>query len=178
MAKSYVKFEVSNEVVAKTYEALQLAKQSGSVKKGANEVTKSVERGLATFVVIATDVEPEEVVMHIPMICEQKKIAYTYVPSKQELGKSIGLIVPCAAIAVENQGTATAVIKDVIGRVTGSSRTAAPKASAAPSEQPKAEKKPKPRVSKKEAPAQQQPAEQPAQAPQTAGAPEAEKTTE
>ncbi len=166
MAKSYVKFEVSNEVVAKTYEALQLAKQSGSVKKGANEVTKSVERGLATFVVIATDVEPEEVVMHIPMICEQKKIAYTYVPSKQELGKSIGLIVPCAAIAVENQGTATAVIKDVIGRVTGSSRAASQKA-AAPSEgQPKVEKKPRARAPKKDAQqAPQQGAEQ-AQAPQ------------
>ena len=65
MAKSYVKFEVSNDVVAKTYEALQLAKQSGVVKKGANEVTKSVERGLASFVVIAGDVEPEEVVIHI-----------------------------------------------------------------------------------------------------------------
>jgi large subunit ribosomal protein L7Ae len=136
MAKSYVKFEVSDEVVAKTYEALQLAKQSGVIKKGANEVTKSVERGLASFVVIATDVEPEEVVMHIPMICEQKKIAYTYVPSKQELGKAIGLIVPCAAIAVEGQGTASAAIKDITSRTTGSSQSA-PRA-----EQPKAEKKP------------------------------------
>ena len=138
MAKTYVKFEVSNEVVAKTYEALQLAKQSGVIKKGANEVTKSVERGLASFVVIATDVEPEEVVMHIPMICEQKKIAYTYVPSKQELGKAIGLIVPCAAIAVENQGTATAQIKDITGRVSG----AMPQSPKAAAEQPKAEKKP------------------------------------
>ncbi len=138
MAKTYVKFEVSNEVVAKTYEALQLAKQSGSIKKGANEVTKSVERGLATFVVIAGDVEPEEVVMHIPMLCEQRKIAYTFVPSKQELGKSIGLIVPCAAIAVENQGTATAQIKDVVGRISGSM----PKSEAPKQEQPKQEKKP------------------------------------
>ena len=138
MVKTYVKFEVSNEVVAKTYEALQLAKQSGSIKKGANEVTKSVERGLATFVVIAGDVEPEEVVMHIPMLCEQRKIAYTFVPSKQELGKSIGLIVPCAAIAVENQGTATAQIKDVVGRVSGSM----PKSEAPKQEQPKQEKKP------------------------------------
>ena len=139
MAKSYVKFEVSNEVVAKTYEALQLAKQSGSIKKGANEVTKSVERGLASFVVIATDVEPEEVVMHIPMICEQKKIAYTYVPSKQELGKAIGLIVPCAAIAVENQGTAAAQIKDITGRITGLAPQSSPKAAA---KAPEAEKKP------------------------------------
>lgn len=171
MAKSYVKFEVSNEVVAKTYEALQLAKQSGSVKKGANEVTKSVERGLASFVVIATDVEPEEVVMHIPMICEQKKIAYTYVPSKQELGKSIGLIVPCAAIAVENQGTATAQIKDIIGKITGVSRAAAPKA--AVSEQPKAEKKP----ARQRAPKKESPAQAPS-APSEAAPKEAEKAAE
>jgi large subunit ribosomal protein L7Ae len=121
MAKSYIKFEVSGEVVSKTYEALQMAKQSGSVRKGANEVTKSVERGMASFVVIATDVEPEEVVMHIPSLCEQKRIAFTYVPSKIELGKSIGLSVPCAAIAVENQGNAAQAIRDLTGRITGTS---------------------------------------------------------
>lgn len=122
MAKSFVKFEVPEEVVKKTYEALQLVKQSGSVKKGSNEVTKSVERGLASFVVIAEDVDPEEVVMHIPSICEQKKIAYTYVPNKLELGKSIGLNVPCTAVAVENQGNASQSIKDIISRLTGSSK--------------------------------------------------------
>jgi large subunit ribosomal protein L7Ae len=122
MAKSYVKFEVSNDVVAKTYEALQLAKQSGVVKKGANEVTKSVERGLASFVVIAGDVEPEEVVIHLPSICEQKKISYSYVPSKQELGKSIGMNVPCTAVAVENAGKAEPIIKDIISRITGTSQ--------------------------------------------------------
>ena len=122
MAKSFVKFEVPEEVVKKTYEALQLVKQSGSVKKGSNEVTKSVERGLASFVVIAEDVDPEEVVMHIPSICEQKKIAYTYVPNKLELGKSIGLNVPCTAVAVENQGNAAQSIKDIVSRLTGSSK--------------------------------------------------------
>ncbi|MGC8651764.1 MAG: 50S ribosomal protein L7Ae [Candidatus Micrarchaeia archaeon] len=122
MAKSYVKFEVSNDVVAKTYEALQLVKQSGVVRKGANEVTKSVERGLASFVVIAGDVDPEEVVLHIPVICEQKKVPYSYVPSKLDLGKSIGLNVPCTAVAVENQGKAEQAIKDIIAKVTGVSQ--------------------------------------------------------
>ena len=122
MAKSYVKFEVSKDVADKTYEALQLAKQSGVVRKGANEVTKSVERGLASFVVIAEDVEPEEVVMHIPKICEQKKIPYSYVPSKLDLGKAIGLNVPCTAIAVENPGKAEPSIKDIISKVTGVSQ--------------------------------------------------------
>ncbi|MGC8649029.1 MAG: 50S ribosomal protein L7Ae [Candidatus Micrarchaeia archaeon] len=120
MAKSYVEFEVSSEVMAKTAEALQLAKQSGGIiRKGANEVTKSIERGLASFVVIAADVEPEEVVVHIPKLCAQKKIAYTYLATKEELGKAIGINVPCAAVAVESQGNASALIKEVIAKTTG-----------------------------------------------------------
>ncbi len=119
MAESYVKFKVSDEVVAKTYEALQLAKKSGRLRKGVNEVTKSIDRGLATFVVIAEDVTPEEVVMHIPMLCEQKKVPYSYVPKKEELGKSISLTVPCTAIAVETQGGAEQAIKEVVSMVTG-----------------------------------------------------------
>ncbi len=147
MAKSYVKFEVSNDVVAKTYEALQLVKQSGTVRKGANEVTKSVERGLATFVVLAGDVEPEEVVVHIPKLCEQKKIAFSYVPSKMELGKAIGMTVPCAAVAVEKQGSGTNAIKDVISKVTGVSQKGEKK------EEKREEKKdaqPKPQSQKKQ----------------------------
>jgi large subunit ribosomal protein L7Ae len=146
MAKSYVKFEVSNDVVSKTYEALQLAKQSGTVRKGANEVTKSVERGLATIVIIAADVEPEEVVIHIPSLCEQKKIPYSYVPSKQELGKSIGMNVPCAAVAVENAGSAANAIKDITAKTTGTTTQSKPQAtqqqaSQAPEQKPKPQKK-------------------------------------
>jgi len=119
MAKSYVKFEVSKEVADKIVEAVRLAKQSGNVRKGANEVTKSIERGLATFVVIAEDVEPEEVVMHIPTLCEQKKIPYAYVPTKEALGKAVGLNVPCTSIAIEKAGQAEGAIKDIISRITG-----------------------------------------------------------
>ncbi len=138
MAKSYVKFEVSEEVASKTYEALQLAKQSGTLRKGANEVTKSIERGLASFVVIAADVDPEEVVVHLPTLCEQKKIAYSYVPSKTDLGKAIGLNISCAAIAVENAGKAAPQIKEIVSRVTGM----APKEQAQkPAQTEKAEKK-------------------------------------
>ncbi len=148
MAKSYVKFEVSDEVAAKTYEALQLAKQSGTIRKGANEVTKSVERGLASFVVIAGDVDPEEVVVHIPSLCEQKKVPYSYVPNKADLGKAIGMNVPCTAIAVEGQGSASGAIKDVISKVTGQSSHAS--ASEKEKAQPKHEQKEKPKASKKQ----------------------------
>ncbi|MDE1856476.1 MAG: 50S ribosomal protein L7Ae [Candidatus Micrarchaeota archaeon] len=122
MAKSYMDIEVSDEVVAKTIEALQSARRAGTIRKGANEVTKSVERGLAKFVVVAGDVEPEEVVMHIPKLCKQRKIPYSFVPSKLDLGKAIGINVPCTAIAVEKEGDAANAIKDIIAKVTGTSQ--------------------------------------------------------
>ncbi len=151
MAKSYVKFEVANEVVSRTYEALQLVKQSGKIRKGANEVTKSVEQGLASFVVIAGDVDPEEVVIHIPKICEEKKIPYSYVPSKLELGKSIGMNVPCTAVAVENAGSAEHNIKDVISKVTGQSQSTQPHSHQ--QQEQKKEAKPKEKKEKKQTPA-------------------------
>lgn len=164
MAKSYVKFEVSNDVVSKTYEALQLAKQTGTIRKGSNEVTKSVERGLASFVVIAGDVEPEEVVVHIPGLCEQKKIPYSYVPSKLDLGKAIGLNVPCTAIAVENAGNAASSIKDVVSKVTGVSQ---PKTAEKAQPEQKQEKAAKPKVQKeKPAPKEEQPEQKQEQKPE------------
>ena len=123
MAKSYVKFEVPKEIADKSLEALRLAKQSGSVKKGVNEVTKSVERGLATLVLLAGDVEPEEVVMHIPTLCEQKKIPLVFIPAKLDLGKAVGLNVPCAAASIEKPGEGQAQLKEVTAwstRATGS----------------------------------------------------------
>jgi large subunit ribosomal protein L7Ae len=87
MAKEYAKFEVPKEIVDKSLEALRLAKQSGAVRKGVNEVTKSIERGLAALVFIAGDVEPEEVVMHLPTLCEQKRIPYLFIPASWILGR-------------------------------------------------------------------------------------------
>jgi len=66
MAKPiYVKFEVPAELENKALEALELARDTGKIKKGTNEVTKSIERGVAKLVLIGEDVQPEEIVAHI-----------------------------------------------------------------------------------------------------------------
>lgn len=119
MAKAYVKFEVPKEIAEKSLEALRLAKQSGAVRKGVNEVTKAVERGIAGLVVIAADVEPEEVVMHIPTLCEQKKIPFVFVPAKLDLGKAAGLGVPCATAAIEKAGEGQSQMKEVASWAAG-----------------------------------------------------------
>ncbi|VVC02050.1 50S ribosomal protein L7Ae [uncultured archaeon] len=113
MAKSYVKFETPKDVQAKALEAITVASDTGRIRKGANETTKAIEGGNATLVVIAEDVDPEEVVMHLPMICGEKNVPYCYVPTKKELGASAGLSVPCAAIAIEKPGNAAEIVKSI-----------------------------------------------------------------
>lgn len=113
----YVKFEVPREVADATYEALQIATRTGLVKKGTNETTKAVERGVAKLVVIAEDVDPPEVVAHLPILCEERKTPYVFVPSKQKIGASVGIDVAAASVCVVNEGEAAGLIKEIIIRV-------------------------------------------------------------
>ena len=85
----YVKYEAPKEVVDAAYEALTIASKSGVVRKGTNEATKAVERAIAKLVVIAEDVEPPEVIAHLPLLCDERKIPYVFVPSKEQIGKAI-----------------------------------------------------------------------------------------
>ena len=110
---AYVKFQVPKELSEKTYDAVEKARDSGKTRKGVNEVTKAIERGAAKLVVMAEDVDPEEVMMHIPVICEEKKIAYSYVPSKSELGKAAGLEVPTSSIAIVEEGEGKKLIEEI-----------------------------------------------------------------
>jgi len=113
----YVKFDVPNEVADATYEALQIASQTGSVRIGTNETTKAIERGQAKLVVIAEDVDPPEVVAHLPLLCEERKIPYVFVPSREKLGVSSGIEVPSAAVAIATVGESVALIKEISSRI-------------------------------------------------------------
>ena len=68
----YVKYETPKDLVNAIYEAVRLAKQSGIVRKGTNETTKAIERGISKLVIIAEDVEPPEVVAHLPILCDER----------------------------------------------------------------------------------------------------------
>ena len=96
----------------KAYEAVEVARTTGKIKNGTNEVTKSIERGTAKLVVFAKDVNPPEVIMHIPLLCKEKGIPCVEVPSKEELGAAAGLQVGTSAIAVSEPGEASALIKE------------------------------------------------------------------
>jgi large subunit ribosomal protein L7Ae len=113
----YVKINVPKEVADAAYEALQLATQTGAVRKGTNETTKAVERSQAKLVVIAEDVDPPEVVAHLPLICDERKIPYVFVPNKQKIGSAIGIDVPAAAACIVESGDAGSLVKEISKRL-------------------------------------------------------------
>ena len=113
MPKSYVKFSISKELADKVLQAVELAKNTGKIRRGTNETTKAIEKGIAQLVVIAEDVDPEEIVMHLPALCDEKKIPYVYVPNKVELGRATGIDVPSAAIALVELGEGKNLLKDI-----------------------------------------------------------------
>ncbi|MCL2867905.1 MAG: 50S ribosomal protein L7Ae [Candidatus Bathyarchaeota archaeon] len=112
----YVKIDVPQEVVDAAYEALSTASKSGSIRKGTNEATKAVERSIAKLVVIAEDVDPPEVIAHLPLLCDERKIPYVFVPTKEALGKAIGIDVPCASACIIKED-ASGLIKEIITRL-------------------------------------------------------------
>jgi large subunit ribosomal protein L7Ae len=110
---AYQKFEPNESLADKTYDAVETAADTGEVRVGTNEVTKAIERNEAKLIVIAGNVSPEEIVMHIPPLAEEKDISYTFVPDKEELGLAAGIGVQSAAIAVTSTGNADEEVEDV-----------------------------------------------------------------
>ena len=105
--------QIPESLVADVYKAVEIAAKTGKVKKGVNETTKALEREKAKFVVIADDVTPKEITMHLPLLAEEKKVTYVSVPSKAELGKAAGIKVPTSAIAVLDEGDAKSLIEGI-----------------------------------------------------------------
>lgn len=113
----YVRFKASKEVQDLAYELIEKARDHGKISKGANETTKQVERGQAKLVVMAEDVSPEEILAHMPILCEEKKIPYTYVPTKEELGSAAGLNVGTTAVAIVDIGKEKEDIENIVKKI-------------------------------------------------------------
>lgn len=94
------------------YEIVEKARKTGKIEKGTNEVTKAVERGVAKFVVYADDVQPKEIVQHLPLLCREKGIPFANVDSKQKLGVAAGITVATASIAIIDAGDAAGKIAE------------------------------------------------------------------
>lgn len=114
---NYVTFEVSEEIQNKALEAVEAARESGKIKKGSNEATKAIERGIAQLVLIGGDVEPAEIVMHLGPLCDEKKIPYLFINKQNDIGAACGLEVGSAAAAIVKSGKAKETIDDIAAQI-------------------------------------------------------------
>ena len=124
-------------IVNKAYEAVEIAAKTGKIKKGTNEVTKTIERGAAKLVLVAGDVNPPEVVMHLEPLCKEKDTICIKVPNREELGAAAGLNIPTSSIAIVEAGDSDAVIKEIANL----EKKETPKEEKKAEETPKEEKK-------------------------------------
>ena len=79
------------------------ASQLKQIKKGANEATKTLNRGISDLIIIAADAKPLEIVLHLPLLCEDKNVPYVFVESQKLLGRSCGVSRPVIAASILNK---------------------------------------------------------------------------
>merc|ERR1712164_88399 len=107
MAENSKAFPLADtEMTRKILDLTQQATNYKQLRKGANEATKTLNRGISEFVVLAADTEPLEILLHLPLLAEDKNVPYVFVPSKQALGRACGVSRPVIAASVTtNEGS-------------------------------------------------------------------------
>lgn len=147
--KSYVKLETPADIKAKLPELVSSALNANGLRKGVNETTKAIERGEAKLVVVAEDVDPEEIVMHLPVLCTEKKIPIAYIASKKDLGKHAGIKVGTTSVAIVSCGNNENSLKEVVSKLSGISSSAAKEEKTTAKAEEKAETAEKPKKTPK-----------------------------
>lgn len=77
------------------------------IRKGVREVQKSLRKGLKGILLLAADTSPVDIIVHLPLVCEDAAMPYCFLPSKKELGRACGskrsmcalMILPATAAA-------------------------------------------------------------------------------
>ena len=92
----------SKQIQKEIFNTITRCAQIKKIKKGANEATKTLNRGISDLIVIAADVKPLEIVLHLPLLCEDKNVPYVFVESQRLLGRACGVSRPVIAASILN----------------------------------------------------------------------------
>jgi len=69
-----------SELTIALLDLIQQATNYKQTKKGANEATKTLNRGISEMIIMAADAEPIEILLHLPLLCEDKNVPYVFLP--------------------------------------------------------------------------------------------------
>ncbi|KAJ5471019.1 hypothetical protein N7530_008376 [Penicillium desertorum] len=115
-----VAWPIADEALSQSLlDLVQQAAHYRQLKKGANECTKSLNRGTSELVIMAADTSPLAIVLHLPLLAEDKNVPYVYVPSKMALGRATGVSRPviAASITTNEASDLTAQIRAIKNQV-------------------------------------------------------------
>lgn len=113
------------ELASGLYDLVSQCASLKQIKKGANEATKTLNRGITELIIIAADANPLEIVLHLPILCEEKvtlsliqNIPYVFVQSKKALGTACGTArnVICVSILKNKTSKANDSIKEIVNQ--------------------------------------------------------------
>ncbi|KAK9506347.1 hypothetical protein O3M35_008302 [Rhynocoris fuscipes] len=82
----------SRKLTKKIYKLIKKASKNREYcKTGLKLVQSAIRKGATGLVILAGDVSPVDVMIHLPAVCEDKEIPYCYVPSKDDIGTAMGV---------------------------------------------------------------------------------------
>ena len=90
----------SDKLCKKLYKVIRKASKSHHLKRGVREVAKAIRKGEKGMVLLAGDINPIDVITHLPVFCEENNVPYVYVPEKSVLGMSSGSKRPTSCLMV------------------------------------------------------------------------------
>ena len=61
---------------------------------------QTLNRGISEFIILAGDTEPLAILLHLPLLCEDKNVPYVFLPSKVALGRAAGVSRPVVAVSI------------------------------------------------------------------------------
>jgi U4/U6 small nuclear ribonucleoprotein SNU13 len=62
--------------------------------------TKTLNRNTSELIILAADTMPLSIILHLPLLGEDKNCPYVYVPSKTALGRACGVSRPVIAASI------------------------------------------------------------------------------
>ena len=76
----------SKKMTKKIYKLVKKCAKAKQLRRGVKDVSKALRKKEKGVIFFAGDVSPLDVYSHMPLICEENKIPYCFVPARIDLG--------------------------------------------------------------------------------------------
>ncbi|KAK2466215.1 hypothetical protein APHAL10511_001857 [Amanita phalloides] len=88
------------KLLRKLHKTIKKASKARQVKRGVKEVVKGIRKGDKGLLILAADINPIDIISHLPVLSEEAQIPYVFVPSKEELGLASATKRPTSCVMI------------------------------------------------------------------------------